>query len=554
MTRCRHSKSELLLLLGLLLLGLIIRFRIADDWLELAAEADSLEFAHSADRLSRGLPYALDLDGISYPPGKPPGYSIWLSLFIRLTGDVAKGLRLGTWLPATLGLIACWAWARLVFGPRVALWAALVFTLSPLHVAYSSHVVNDGLMCSAGALLLYLAQRPSGRATRWPWVLWGLLLGLACCFRFTVGLLFFPVLLAMLSETVPTKRKLAAILMAGIGLALPLLLLFGWQWKIYGSPWLTGNAFWVPDRLLASTHPLALSHAFGTGDAVEGNLLYYVRSLLFGWSGASMLGTGCWVFIVLGTAALLRCALLRRAATIRFSILVLGPVPIVLFFFSCYRFACPRFLLPMLPSMAILAALGAASAFECLPRPLRMGPGAMPCLVGMTVLLAMAASGEYVPVYQGRVLSLLNGDYSGFGTNRMKARLDSIEGVLPPNALLLSDQEPFRLELSRLLRGERQHCPIGGGSAYLDRILLFELPPLHEGRPAPYRPPRQLTTKGVLDRRVFAWITNEIHEGRPTFLLASGRSPLAEETVHASFRTKRVAVNDSWILYEVRLR
>ncbi len=181
----------MLALLAIILLALALRaYHLGTKSLWL----DELNLLHSADghgslfrRFSNTPNYSLD---------HPPAYLFLLRVVMLTLGREEWMLR----LPALVASVACipalWMLGRMLFGPAVGLMAALLLTLSPMHVSYGQEAHNYALYCLLSILLLWALVRAAqvevsavtpvdspegaGQPRRARWLLtWGLFILLA---------------------------------------------------------------------------------------------------------------------------------------------------------------------------------------------------------------------------------------------------------------------------------------------------------------------------------------------------------------------------------------
>ena len=103
---------------------------------------------------------SLDIPGlISHTAGDihPPGYYLFLHLWVRYAGDTEFALAFFSLVFGTLLIPLSYAVARRLMGNRVALWAALVVAVSPYHLWYSQEVRMYTLGAALGTLALWHA-------------------------------------------------------------------------------------------------------------------------------------------------------------------------------------------------------------------------------------------------------------------------------------------------------------------------------------------------------------------------------------------------------------
>ncbi len=137
-------------------------------------------------------------------------------------------LRLPFFFLSLITLVVLFLTVRRYFGLNAAFWAGLFLAVSPEHIYYSNELRFYGMVCLAGAVLLYGVQRVlDGKGKRgWCITALGLLLGLPTHLSFffvTAGIMGGAVL-SLLLESGPWRRRIGTIAgLAGLCVAVVIL-------------------------------------------------------------------------------------------------------------------------------------------------------------------------------------------------------------------------------------------------------------------------------------------------------------------------------------------
>lgn len=365
-------------------------------------------------------------------------------------------------LVGVLGVWLTWAAGRALAGPRAGLVAGALLALSPLHVRDSHFAVNDVPLttCTAGLLLLLARGPRPGGADRWGAGL-GAWTGAACATKYSAGLLALPAALAILWRGPRERRaRTAALALAASGLAC--LLLF---------PALALDTAAVGRSFLGQ---LALGRAPWPGQ--DEPVPWAATLVPFTPSGALVLET---LVRALGPVALaLALVGALRLARRRPELVLLLPVWLVFFARTPLFFA--RFLLPLLPVLALGAAVG-------LPRLLRGRPLAQAALLALMLLAPALWSVRIVCLLRGADTRLEflawsgarldAGDLEGLALDAGLVRFlplgpdghrdPRLEGRGLPVMVLLRDGSPLTpAQLQALTEAGYTHAAFSG--AYLD--------------------------------------------------------------------------------------
>ena len=231
---------------------------------------------------------------------------------------------------ATVAALAWIGWRT--FGPWTGLLAAAFLGMAFIHVRDSHYATNDVpatflLVVSVGASL-QLLRRPTLR----PYLLAGLLGGLATSTKYSAGLFLAPLVVAHLCSGVRSARTTflaAALVAAALGF-------------LVGTPYtlLTPDKFWADFRT-----QMRLGGEGWEGQVASPSALLYLQTL----------GQGVgWVILALGLVGL---GLLGRRHPRRAATVAAFPVAYLLFMLQTELFFA-RFALPVVPFVCLLAAAG----------------------------------------------------------------------------------------------------------------------------------------------------------------------------------------------------
>ena len=313
-----------------------------------------------------------------------PATLLFYLLAVVIAGVAAGGLAIGHWSgtngfvaavfgdPATIvlpmrllmtafGVASVWmTWriGRRVGGPTVGTAAALLLAVNALHVELSQVIRTDMLatLLMSWAMVRALAISESGRPR--DHIVAGIAAGLACATKWPAMLVLVAPVAAGLAHVRAEPRAWRLVPVAPLVAALTLLavspyLLLDWPTVVRD---LGGEA--------RAVHPGA------TGFGLAGNLLWYVRQPIadtFGIAGTVLLGIG----IAAGTR--------RRSA----ALVLLPTLTLIWVALSAQSLVWARWIVPLLPLVAVLIAIG----IESLLRP--ASDGARPSAwAAITALLA----------------------------------------------------------------------------------------------------------------------------------------------------------------------
>lgn len=405
------------------LVGLVVALWIAgalraasrSDVEDLRPRPDALEYEEGARNLLAGEGYSLIVNGATYPPRYPPGFSL---LLVPVLAVADRGPGSGVVVVqacALLTIVATFLLGRGAAGPLAGTVAAVLVAVSPGHVVWSRAVMSDVPAACMVTWILFGTTIVGARGTPSRWALLGLATGLACLLRMTNLAAAIPALVAaMRSPRDPAK----AVLALATGLVLGLVPLLAYDLLRFGSPLRTGYDAWTPGAFFAWRYVLGQP----AGGGREPNLPFYVQALmglgdLYSWPIA--------VLVLVGAALGLSSAGRARQLVILVAALLVPLLGAQLAFF----WQGTRFLLPLVPALLCVAAVPLGSAA---PRWLRVAAAVL-VVFGIAQLMARAELYRPAPRY---------GEPSALAT---------FDALVPPDAaLLLHTSEPmFRRFLRR---------------------------------------------------------------------------------------------------------
>lgn len=236
---------------------------------------------------------------------------------------------------ATIGLT--YVLARRLFGRQVALVAAFVLAISPLHIKYSQ-IVRTDMHATLFMLLVLLASVGIAQRGRWRDYVWAAIwVGLACATKWPAATTW-AALAGAAACRIAAEPQMWRQQIVRLAATVPVLLLT----LVAASPYLVIH--WPV--LLANLHGEARGHHLGaTGYGLWGNMLWYARVPVlgtFGWLGTMLAALGCVV------AA-------RENRFFRF--VVAPPALVILVAIALQALVWDRWIVPLLPMLAIAVAV-----------------------------------------------------------------------------------------------------------------------------------------------------------------------------------------------------
>lgn len=358
-----------------------------------------LPYVYNVDEASHFVPRAIGMFAHSYDPGyfiNPPAltYVLHAVFFLRWGGERVQELYASdptvVWTAAratvaVLGALSvaalAWAGARLL-DRRVALVAAVLLAVAFLPVHYAHFALNDAptllpaCLCLAGC-----AGVLRGGRTR-DFVLAGAGLGLAAAFKYTAGIYLLALLAAVALAPGERPRLGRDLVLAGV---------------VALVAFLVANPYALLDFEAFRAGLTKQSEASGDGGGKLGladthGATYYLRTLTWGLGWLPLVAAAG------GAVGLVRRD--RRAA----AVLLVPAVGFLVFMGIQDRFFA-RWLLPIYPVLALLAAWGAVRALDWLTGRLvrrRRLPAWAPAALAAVLL---GAQGIVYVIHNDRVLS-----------------------------------------------------------------------------------------------------------------------------------------------------
>jgi Dolichyl-phosphate-mannose-protein mannosyltransferase len=359
-----------------------------------------LPYSYNVDEAQHFVPKAIDFFSHDLNPQyflNPPAYSYLLYVVFELwfgsadavarayTVDPTTVFVVARLVAAVLGTAAVWltylAGVRLL-GRTVGLLAAAIFGLAFLPIFYSHLALNDVPTLAPVALSLYGIAGVMRRGRRRDYVIAGVGIGLAAATKYTGGITLMCLIAAFACDAA-TGSGWQAVRRCGLalGLALVAFLLANPYALLHFSSFTSGVS--QQASLAAGQDPVKLGSSPGSGVA------YYLWTFTWGIGWVPSLAA-------LGGAALL---VARRRLGL---ILVLLPAPIVFVIFmgDQQRFF-GRWLMPIFPIVALLAAYGAVELVRWLAR----ARGVPIVLAGAVVAVVLLAQSVVTVVHDDAVLS-----------------------------------------------------------------------------------------------------------------------------------------------------
>jgi 4-amino-4-deoxy-L-arabinose transferase-like glycosyltransferase len=427
---------------------------------ELIPWPDGLEYAASGVNLANGRGAVLHFGGYTYPSRYTGGYPLILAFFHRLYGGEFRPLNAALIL-GMLSVFGVYMLARGQFWRLAATVAALLLTLSPVFITYSSLAMSDVptlfvTICAAVVLAVatsdYVSQSPSWMRMS-AWLIFGLLAGFSTIIRPTNVTILAGLVLCIVAvplEHRDLRSMLGTALAVAIGFAIPV------RWQLHqnamnlGNALASGYAWWVPEVYGAGGKTFSIAYLFGPTMPrnPHGNVIVYVTTLL-GLDG--MLGDpgdaryflypfAAAAFAIVGFIAIFRAP--GRSAARRLMWFGLGYLAALTGLYCFYLFTDVAFILPGAFVLFIAAGAGAAAANRYVPAVLRNRNrsrtkiAAAVSVIVLDVLLVISLASE--------VTARLNAQPA---SSAMVESLEEQDATLPSDATVVSNISLQFLEL-----------------------------------------------------------------------------------------------------------
>jgi 4-amino-4-deoxy-L-arabinose transferase-like glycosyltransferase len=336
-----RNRMTWLALAGLLGLGLLLRLWNIDH---------DLPFVYNADEELHFVPKAVAmLDGSLNPHyfENPPALTYLLFVFYKVGLGAGHRFELARIVVALIGtgVIGLVYWAAWQVSARraAAVLAAAVMAVAFLPVFYSKHALNDTVTMAPVTVGLVGCLWVYRRGRTWDWVLAGAAIGVACAVKYTAGALLIMLFIAAALRVYDDRSQLRR---AIIGLV------------IGGACFLVAFAILNPFGVL---HPGELRSQV-SGQSSQAGTAKLGQDELPGWwyyLGSLTWGLG-WVPLVAAIGG--GVALLRRNWRLGL-LLVVFPVVFWLYMSTQTRHF-GRWLMPVYPTLCILAGIGAVALID----------------------------------------------------------------------------------------------------------------------------------------------------------------------------------------------
>jgi hypothetical protein len=363
---------------------------IATFLLRLWGIKQGLPYSYNVDEATHFVPRAIDYFHHNLNPNyflNPPAYSYLLHVVFELwfgssdaatrayTSDPTSVYVVARIVAAALGTISVWltclAGTRL-FNRSVGLLAGTIFGLAFLPIFYSHLALNDVPALAPVALSLYGIAGVMRRGRRRDYVIAGVGVGLAAATKYTGGITVLCLIAASASDGAGGSRLAAArrLALAG-GVAL--------------AAFAIANPYSVLDYSAFSAGVSAQASAAGGADPVKlgttpgGGIAYYLWTFTWG------LGWGPTLAAIGGSVMLL-----ARRRWAMAMVLVPAPIVFIVFMGNQQRYF-GRWLMPIFPIVAILAAWFAVELVRGLARGRRIPVPVLAAVAGV-LLLAQSVS------------------------------------------------------------------------------------------------------------------------------------------------------------------
>jgi 4-amino-4-deoxy-L-arabinose transferase-like glycosyltransferase len=336
-----RNRTTWLALAGLLGLGLLLRLWNIDH---------DLPFVYNADEELHFVPKAVEMLDGSLNPGyfeNPPALTYLLFVLYKVGLGVGHRFELARIVVALIGtgVIALVYWAAWEYTRRRAasILAAAVMAVAFLPVFYSKHALNDTVTMAPVAIGLVGCLFVYRRGRTWDWVWAGAAIGVACAVKYTAGALLVALLAAAALRVYDDRTQLRG---AIIGLV------------IGGACCLVAFAILNPFGVL---HPGELRSQL-SGQSSQASTAKLGQDELPGWW--YYLGSVTWGLGVVPLVAAIGggVVLLRRDWKLGL-LLVVFPVLFWLYMSTQTRHF-GRWLMPIYPSLCILAGIGAVALID----------------------------------------------------------------------------------------------------------------------------------------------------------------------------------------------
>lgn len=506
------------LVIALVALGAAVRLRAEmREGPDLKPRPDALEYGLCAARLASQGSLALRIGDVDYPSRYPFGFALLAAPIVKACGGAASSAWRAAFLYGLLAIALTTLLGHLLAGPVAAALAGLIVALSPRAVDASLLAMSETASMTLWALPLILVALMARR--RGPtaagcsrMLLTGAAIGLGLTVRYTNLAVLLPIVLLVGTRHAFTPPRL---LRNVIAIALPIALagaaLLLYQHRAFGDALRNGYEFWVP-KLYGTDFAFSLVYAFKPGPLApwaSGHLACYGRALA--GMADSLVTPALAALAALGLGHTLLRARICPVARLLALTAVTGAGSLLCFYLT-YYWQDVRFLLPILPVLAVLAGAGAHLVHLGLRRILAPGLATAVVGSGMTLLAAQLAWPLIPGLRDGRA-----------DPPPLVSRLDGLDRDLERDCKVIVN---FPLTLAAPALGRDRELVLaviedpGRGDPHLNAIHSEGLlSPLSGTRPdIPY-----LAAGPVIERGTFDAIASAVRSGRTVYFVeASG--------------------------------
>jgi 4-amino-4-deoxy-L-arabinose transferase-like glycosyltransferase len=242
---------------GIVVIGMCVRLLfIAGFTWGASLHGDPLFFQQSAAHLAQGRGYVDEFLGKRpfVPTAEhPPAFTFLLAGLDLVHVQSVDAHRVALALVSSLGVLALGLFGRRLAGPRVGLVAAAIAAVDPIWVQWGGFVMSESLYLVIVPTMLLFALRCLDRPSRWDFLAFGLLVGLATLTRSEAldFVLLGAVVLVLVTCAGRDRAVFAVVFLAGMGLLL--------------VPWVVRNDVQMRSLTLSTNQGLTLSGSYSAG-------------------------------------------------------------------------------------------------------------------------------------------------------------------------------------------------------------------------------------------------------------------------------------------------
>lgn len=520
-------KAKRILFLAIFIIAGLLRVVSTKGAFESMNNYDGVHYTVGAAELARSGQLTLPINGDDHPISKAPGFSLLLAPFYLVFKD---NLGAAVFCPLLLGLLSLfflYALAKKRLGEQEALLGFLLFSLAPLPIISIQYLLPSmGPLFFVLAATLFLIKKNAGWKSLW---MAGLLFGFAAVVRYFAVAAIPAALVFLLSQQGKDIRdRLKQIFGFSAGALLPLAGLFYYQWKVFGSPWLTGYSYWEAPLPMGQKH-FSAAFAFGIPPSSGGssNFLFNLVSatgayiplpnILASRPDQIAFAVLIWIFAACGVFGFY-----RKDRPLFFFAAVFF---LFYYFFHLFLFSqTAHFMLPVVPFVLLAAAVGMAHVLKRLPRKIYYF-GYKVLLLGVLSFIPFAYSYSHQP----------------FSQAPRQEFLELIQTHLPVGAALVTDFDPILF--THLVGRPRKMTTIAPsqGVLYADRPRYFRgkiLPP---------------ALWGAVDH--LEKLQALLEEGKPVYLarFLKGECEKDYQKIFGTFLSSSVAQSENYQLFKLGL-